>query len=770
MRIELFGSPAVLAGGRRLEHRSRKVMALLAYLAIRADEHISRSHLAALLWGDSAEEQARTNLRQTLSLLRKFLRNAAWDPILVPFDKVVLASDRIEIDARAVLDGKSWYDPCELAARPEFLEGFAVPAPEFERWMAAQRNTIRTRVVANLYASANDAEQEHRHAAAAQNLSLALKIDPLQESLHRRLMAVLAAQGRADEALAQYETCRSLLDKELQIEPDAETRALASKIRTGRRQASLNRETAEPFRRFPEARPALVYSRAPDAAGTVTFTLSHHANAEAALRAALDTARQKRGIESVALAVVPDIGEESKNRGRAEALLADWDDGEVVADSTIYEQFRHWSPFAFEMRGTNGGSERGYRILSEMPPDRFQVVPNVDPPEVQPPSDFSVAILPFQDRSPDAGEYALGDIMSEEISRKLSRFRRLTVASPSACQSFRARGYPVEDARRKLGVNYVVEGNVYRAEERLRVSIDLTDLRSSKLIFSDHFDGEFAQIFEHQDNLTDRISMRVFQHTEDTEILRAERLPTTRLGAYEWFLRGMAMQRRGRILSEFAPTAFSYFTKAIDLDPEYVKAIAWRICAVSKYAPEYFENPGLAEIHYALSIEENDPEVQRIAGALHIYRGDYDVSVRHIERAAALNPNDAYMHAITAAYLAFSGIPEKGLSYVEHALDLDPFLPVWCVESHGIVLYSLGAFPEAIAAIDRLSVATPRALAFQAAAQIAIGRVADAKDTVTKIRKLAPHYSVNDLMVRLRYKHQKQNVELCKLLSWAGLD
>lgn len=770
MRIELFGSPAILVGEQRFEHRSRKTMALLAYLSMRADEHVSRSHLAALLWSDSADEQARASLRQTLSHLRKLFRDADWDPILVPFDKVVLVSDRIEIDARRFLNGQDSRDPGEIATRPAFLEGFSVPAPEFENWMAAQRSMIRTRLVAGLDAAAAKAGHNREYTAAAEKLSLALNIDPLQEALHRRLMEVLAVQGRADEALAQYDTCRNILATELQIEPDAATRAMAAKIRANRRTAAPGQERIKAFQRYPDAKPALVFAIARDEAGARVGTPDRYISAEAALRVALDAIRRKRGDETEALAVVLDTGDAPRDRSTAEVLLAECRAGEIVVALEIYEQFQHWSPFAFESRTTYQDERAGYRLLSEMPSNRFQVVSNVELPEVQPFSKFSVAVLPFQDRSPGAGEYALGDMMSEEITRKLSRFRRLTVAAPSASRSFRAKGFPVEDARLKLGVNYLVDGSVYRSGERLRVSLTVTDLRSSTLIFSDRFDGEFEKIFEHEDNLTDRISTCVFQQTENAEISRAERRPTTQLGAYEWFLRGMAMHRRGRILPEFAPTAFDYFTKAIELDPEFVRAVAWRICAVSIFAPEYFESSGLAEIRHALTIDENDSEVQRIAGALHIYRGDYDDSVRHIERAAALNPNDAYMHAITAAYLTFSGLPEKGLTYVEHALALDPFLPVWCIESHGVVLYSLGSFHEAITAIERLSFPTPRVLAFKAASQVAAGRVIDAKDTVAKIRQISPAYSYDELMVRLRYKHEKQNVELRRLLSQAGLD
>ena len=80
---------------------SDKVRALLAYLAMRAGEQVTRAHLADLLWGESAEEQARTNLRQALSLLRKLFREAGHDPLMVPFDQVLLQPEGIEIEAAA---------------------------------------------------------------------------------------------------------------------------------------------------------------------------------------------------------------------------------------------------------------------------------------------------------------------------------------------------------------------------------------------------------------------------------------------------------------------------------------------------------------------------------------------------------------------------------------------------------------------------------------------------------------------------------------------
>ena len=77
IEVRLLGTPAVLSDGQRLSPGSRKATALLAYLAMRLNESTSRDHLAAMLWGDSANDQARANLRQALTQLRRVFRGVA---------------------------------------------------------------------------------------------------------------------------------------------------------------------------------------------------------------------------------------------------------------------------------------------------------------------------------------------------------------------------------------------------------------------------------------------------------------------------------------------------------------------------------------------------------------------------------------------------------------------------------------------------------------------------------------------------------------------
>lgn len=768
LRIQLLGSPAILVGDRQFRHRSRKAMALLAYLSMRADEHVSRGHLATLLWGDSAEEQARTNLRQTLSLLRKLFRDAGHDPIMVPFDQIILHSKGIEIDVLELLDAGYELSEDSLETLPEFLEGFTVPAPEFESWVASQRNRIRSRISTILESAASRAFETGEYGTAATKLSLALNIDPLQETVHRSLMRTLNAQGRTDVALAQFEACRGILAQELQVEPDAETRQLAADIRAQRLKRSTESQPGELFRRYPDASPTLVFTFFEGLAEAARSRPRRFQDAESALWAALEQSRLDNHGSTV-LSIVPDTGDADLNRSTAESQLARAAPGTIVLHGKTYDLFAHWSPFSFEPNGQGDDEPPTYRLLSQIKRHRLQVMPATETPITEPLSEFSVAVLPFADRSPNAGEFALGDVLTEEITHRLSRFRNLRVAAPSAGQTFRAQGFPIDEARSRLGVNYLVDGNVFRSDDRLRIGVTLTDLRTNILVFSDHFDGDFEEIFTHQDNLIDRISTSVFRKAEHAEVQRAERAPTRDIGAYEWYLRGLASHRRAGISPENARQAFSYFTRAIDIDPDFARAYAWRICSVGWYAPEYYVDPGLKEIHHALSVDEQDAEVQRIAGALHLYRGDYEDGIRHIERAVELNPSDAYLVAASAVYWAYYGEPGNGLKHIERALKLDPFLPVWCVEDHGVVLYAMGAYGEAIESLKRLSYPTPRALAYLAASHVAAEEMEDARAAVEKILHIAPDYSVDQLMMVTYYRRDEDERALRERLNQAGL-
>ena len=193
IEIRLLGTPAVLSGGQPLSSGSRKATALLAYLAMRPDEPASRDHLAGLLWRDSDNEQARANLRQALTQLRRLFRDAGLDAIKTSGDDVMLSSHGLSIDAHQLAGADTLPEGSRLRLDKEFLEGFTIAEPEFEQWLTAQRESLRSRARLIHELCADEAIENRQVDRAIDHLSRALNLDPLQEQIHRRLMELLAA-------------------------------------------------------------------------------------------------------------------------------------------------------------------------------------------------------------------------------------------------------------------------------------------------------------------------------------------------------------------------------------------------------------------------------------------------------------------------------------------------------------------------------------------------------------------------------------------------
>ena len=270
-----------------------------------------------------------------------------------------------------------------------------MPAPEFENWTSSQRNKIWSRLSVLLKTAADHAFTEGKYVAAAE-----------------------------------------ILARELQVEPDAETRKLAAGIRAQRLGTSSDAESSDAFRRYPASSPTLVFAKVRGLPGSEQDRPHQFQDAQSALSAALEQFRLANDPESVTLAVVPDTGQTSRDRSSAEAQIACAAPGTIVVHERIYDPFRHWSPFSFDPSDPGRDDQQTYRLVSELPRHWPQVMPANASPDVKPISEFSVAVLPSKDRSPNAEDFALGDVLAEEITHRLPRFRNLTVAAPSAGQAF----------------------------------------------------------------------------------------------------------------------------------------------------------------------------------------------------------------------------------------------------------------------------------------------------------------------------------------------
>jgi DNA-binding SARP family transcriptional activator len=216
---------------------AKKSQALLAYLGAKPGQHVSREKIAGLLWSSTGPDQARQSLRQTLSTLRKELEKIAPDDKLLieEGDLLGLNDDVVDCDAAAfeTLVATGTEEALAKAAdlyRGDFLEGFTINEERFDQWVLGERDRLHRMA---LRAHAALLETQSRRGAIDEAIATAqrsLRIDVLQEPVHRSLMRLYVQSGDLVNALQQYELAAKVLKRELRVEPDAETKAVHREI------------------------------------------------------------------------------------------------------------------------------------------------------------------------------------------------------------------------------------------------------------------------------------------------------------------------------------------------------------------------------------------------------------------------------------------------------------------------------------------------------------------------------------------------------------
>jgi TolB-like protein/DNA-binding SARP family transcriptional activator/Flp pilus assembly protein TadD len=217
--------------GQPVKLRTRKALLLLACLASDPDRTWPRERLASLLWGDRQDEQARNSLRTALSDIRRVAGDDALD---VEGTTIRLKNTAVSTDLdrlRRLESSEEFVDagPLETIYGGDFLadSGDAVDSPE---WLGEMRSRVRDMAVSVMERTVDGLASAGRLEQAIRRARDLLSLDPLREASHRRLMRLYADSGERSKAIAQYQSCRQLLQRELSVEPSDETRHLADEI------------------------------------------------------------------------------------------------------------------------------------------------------------------------------------------------------------------------------------------------------------------------------------------------------------------------------------------------------------------------------------------------------------------------------------------------------------------------------------------------------------------------------------------------------------
>ena len=287
----------------------------------------------------------------------------------------------------------------------------------------------------------------------------------------------------------------------------------------------------------------------------------------------------------------------------------------------------------------------------------------------------SVAVLPFENLDDDPRIEYLAMGLAEDVLRLLANIRELKVPSRSSSFYFRGKDIDLQSVAERLGVRNVLEGRVGGPLQDMFISAQLTDTSAGYQVWSQTYTPRNADVLEVRDEIARSVveSLQVVLSVESQNRILAR--PTSSADAYDYYLQALSYLRRPRT-TQTLDNAEGLFRRALDIDPDYVRAYAGLCNAyLGKYRldrrTEHVE-PAERACNKALQLNPGDTEVHEALGSLYRHTGQYDIAEKEFQRAIVLNPRlEAAYYGLAMTYKAQGRLGEAEQLF-HYAVDLEP--------------------------------------------------------------------------------------------------
>ena len=377
-----------------------------------------------------------------------------------------------------------------------------------------------------------------------------------------------------------------------------------------------------------------------------------------------------------------------------------------------------------------------------------------EPAGVSPSENPSIAVLPFQNLG---GDGYFSDGITNDLITDLSKFSNLLVISSNTMFTYKGKSVNVKGLGRELGVRYVLEGSIQKADDRVRINAQLIDATTDHHVWADRYEFELDDIFMMQNEIANTVVTSLNVIVTDEEQSRSTRL-TEVIEAYDLYLRGRTHLRGTKKTHR---EARKLFDKAIALDPNFAAAHAdksftyFSSFIMPMTRDERVMKRSLEAAERGVELDDTLPLAQaRLAWAYFANR-QHAKAIAAARKAVALGPNDAEAHAQLGNVLNWVGKPEEGKLYIERAIRLNPHHPYYYLFYLGHSYYLLEDRERAIELLQRVVTRAPTFLPVRrhlAVLYTEVGRLEDAKTQTAEVLRIFPGASIEDERSRCYYR------------------
>ena len=400
-----------------------------------------------------------------------------------------------------------------------------------------------------------------------------------------------------------------------------------------------------------------------------------------------------------------------------------------------------------------GGFLWRFAAASRSPDNKTAAAPNESkiPEPVHALSEKSIAVLPFDNLSRDPDNAYFCEGVQDEILTRLAKVADLKVISRTSTQRFKSAPNDLKDIAKQLGVMHILEGSVQKANEQVRVNVQLINAMTDAHLWADTFDRKLTDIFAVESEIAKTVADTLQAKLTGAEKQMMAAQPTSNTEAYELYHKGKSLWEKRT--GDNIPKAIAFFEQAIARDPNYALAYAG-LASAHILSPYYTHTDRRQEgakakeaALKALSLDPNLAEAHSALGKI-LFWAELNIAgaVREYERALELKPNDAgTRHWYGNDTLAALGRFEEAIAEGRRAIELDPLSPIINADL-GTTFFYAGRYDESAAQLRKTLEIDPTFFFAHYSLGIALQAKGDLSGAITEYEK-AKQLTSDNLLV-----------------------